>query len=361
MSFQIVRNDITKVRADVIVNTANPNPIYASGTDRAVYEAAGAEDLLAERKKIGAIARGDIAVTNAFNLKAKHIIHAVGPVWTDGKSGEYDVLASCYQKSLDKAFELGCGSIAFPLIATGVYGFPKDKALQIAIRVISTFLMSHEMTVTLVVFDRASFELSGKVFDDVATLIDDAAVHKRRDHEYGDAFPEDERGLQRLNRLRHRGLIEQELLEQSTEMADTLFASDVVPPAPCSIPGGMGLKELLDQKNETFQQCLFRMIDARGLKDSEVYTKANIDRKHFSKIRCNPDYHPKKKTAVALAIALELSMEETVELLSKAEWALSSSSKFDIIVSYFIQNKNYDIIWEINPVLFKYNQPTLGA
>ena len=123
----------------------------------------------------------------------------------------------------------------------------------------------------------------------------------------------------------------------------------------------MRLEELLDQKNETFQQCLFRMIDARGLKDSEVYTKANIDRKHFSKIRCNPDYHPKKKTAVALAIALELSMEETVELLSKAEWALSSSSKFDIIVSYFIQNKNYDIIWEINPVLFKYNQPTLGA
>lgn len=247
------------------------------------------------------------------------------------------------------------------MIATGVYGFPKDKALQIAIRVISTFLMSHEMTVTLVVFDRASFELSGKVFDDVAALIDDAAVHRKRDFEYGDAFPEDERGLQRLTRLRHRELIEQELLEQSLETEDTLFDADVAPQAPCSIPAGMRLEELLDQKNETFQQCLFRMIDARGLKDSEVYTKANIDRKHFSKIRCNPDYHPKKKTAVALAIALELSMEETVELLSKAEWALSSSSKFDIIVSYFIQNKNYDIIWEINPVLFKYNQPTLGA
>ena len=135
MSFQIIRNDITRIKADAIVNTANPKPIYASGTDRAVYEAAGAEKLLVERKKIGVIARGNIAVTSAFNLKAKYIIHTVGPVWTDGKSGEYDVLASCYQKSLDKAFELGCGSIAFPLIATGVYGFPKDKALQIAIRV----------------------------------------------------------------------------------------------------------------------------------------------------------------------------------------------------------------------------------
>ena len=361
MPFQIIRNDITRIKADAIVNTANPNPVYASGTDRAVYEAAGAENLLAERKKIGPIARGEIAVTEAFQLKAKYIIHTVGPVWIDGKSGEYDILAACYQKSLDKAYELKCKSIAFPLIATGVYGFPKDKALQIAIRIISTFLMSHEMTVTLVVFDRASFELSGKVFDDVAALIDDATVHKKRDFEYGEAYPDDERGMRRLERLRHRELIEQELLEQPPETEDTLFDADVALQAPCSIPAGMGLEELLDQKNETFQQCLFRMIDARGLKDSEVYTKANIDRKHFSKIRCNPDYHPKKKTAVALAIALELSMEETVELLSKAEWALSSSSKFDIIVSYFIQNKNYDIIWEINPVLFKYNQPTLGA
>ncbi|MCQ2452961.1 MAG: macro domain-containing protein [Clostridia bacterium] len=361
MPFQIIRNDITKVKADVIVNTANPEPVYAGGTDRAVYEAAGAEALLAERKKIGAIERGEIAVTDAFGLKARYIIHAVGPVWKDGKSGEFDVLASCYRKSLSKAFELGCGSIAFPLMATGVYGFPKDQALQIAIREISSFLLGHELVVYLVVFDRASFELSGKVFENVAALIDDASVRKQHAFEYGDRFPEDERSLQRIEMLRRQELTEQERLKQSLRMSEASSETDRMPPAPCCSMMEMNLEELLDQKNETFQQCLFRMIDERGLKDSDVYTKANIDRKHFSKIRCNPDYHPKKKTAVALAIALELSMEETVELLSKAEWALSSSSKFDIIVSYFIQNKNYDILWAINPVLFKYNQPTLGA
>ena len=361
MPFQIIRNDIAKVKADAIVNTANPHPRYASGTDRAVYEAAGADALLAERKKIGEIAHGDIAVTGAYNLNAKYIIHAVGPVWLDGMSGEYDVLASCYQKSLDKAYELGCGSIAFPLIATGIYGFPKDKALQIAIRIIGTFLMYHEMNVTLVVFDRDSFELSGKVFDDVAALIDDAAVHKKRDFEYGEAFSETEREPRRSDMLRHRATIAPELPKQFPKPSDALCASDAMAEAICGISEDAELAELLEQKHETFQQCLFRMIDARGLKDSEVYTKANIDRKHFSKIRCNPDYHPKKKTAVALAVALELSMEETTELLSKAEWALSSSSRFDIIVTYFIRNKKYDIISEINPVLFKYDQPTLGA
>lgn len=358
MPFQIVREDIVRVKADAIVNSANPDPICAGGTDRAVYEAAGARELLAERKKIGVIARGEAAATSAFRLKAKYIIHTVGPVWVDGKSGEYDVLESCYQKSLDKAFELGCESIAFPLIATGVYGFPKDRALQIAIRAISAFLMRHEMNVTLVVFDRASFELSGKVFDDVAALIDDAAVSRKREYEYENAFPEEERGLRCPNGLRYRRNIAPDRL-LTTEDARPETAA--LPMASFRIAKGADLEELLGQKNETFQQCLFRMIDARRLKDPEVYTKANIDRKHFSKIRCNPDYHPKKKTAVALAIALELNMEETTELLSKAEWALSSSSKFDIIVSYFIQNGKYDIIGEINPILFKYDQPILGA
>ena len=359
MSFQIVRNDLTKVKDDIIVNTANPAPVYASGTDWAVYEAAGADLLLAERKKIGSIERGEIAVTSAFALNAKYIIHTVGPIWCDGRSREYEILASCYQKSLDKALELGCDSIAFPLIATGVYGFPKDKALQIAIRVISTFLMNHEMTVTLVVFDRASFELSGKVFDDVAALIDDTTVHRKSDLEYGEVYPENGRFSRRIEEIRHRELERQHYWEDSMPMLETVSTPDLQ--ALSTAMSSASLDELLDQDNETFQQCLFRMIDERGLKDSEVYTKANIDRKHFSKIRCNPDYHPKKKTAVALAVALELSMDETKELLSKAEWALSPSSRFDIIVSYFIQNGRYDILLEINPVLFKYNQPTLGA
>jgi len=333
MPFQIVRNDITQIQADAIVNTANPQPICGSGTDYAVYQAAGAEQLLEARQQIGILQRGEVAVTPAFALKAKYIFHAIGPKWIDGQSGEFDILTSCYQRSLDKALELGCKSIAFPLMATGVYRFPKDKALQIAIQVISAFLLEHEMDVLLVVFDRESFELSGKIFDDVASFIDDIEVHAKHADEY-QSFPI----MTALSASHH--------LDGESVVCESAIDT---------------LDDLLNQNNETFQQCLFRMIDARGLKDSEVYARANLDRKLFSKIRCNPDYHPKKKTAVALAIALQLDMNETTELLEKAEWALSSSSKFDIIVTYFIQKKHYDILTEINPTLFKYGQPTLGA
>ncbi len=336
MPFQIVRNDITQIQADAIVNTANPQPICGSGTDYAIYQAAGTEQLLAARQQIGVLQRGEVAVTPAFALKATYIFHAIGPKWIDGQSGEFDILTSCYQRSLDKALDLGCKSIAFPLMATGVYRFPKDKALQIAIHVISAFLLEHEMNVLLVVFDRESFELSGKIFDDVASFIDDAEVHIRHADEYK-CFPS-------------------MILSSRGRCMDS-------EPMSCSgsASGADELNDLLNRSSETFQQCLFRMIDARGLKDSEVYARANLDRKLFSKIRCNPDYHPKKKTAVALAIALQLDMNETTELLEKAEWALSSSSKFDIIVTYFIQRKHYDILTEINPTLFKYGQPTLGA
>ena len=171
MPFKIVRNDITKVKADVIVNTANPNPICASGTDLAIYEAAGKEQLLAERAGIGKIARGDIAVTGAYNLKAKYIIHTVGPVWTDGKHHEFEILENCYRKSLQKALKLECESIAFPLISTGVYGFPKNKALQIAVSVFSQFLTEDEMEIILVVFDKRSFQLSAQIVGDIDSYI----------------------------------------------------------------------------------------------------------------------------------------------------------------------------------------------
>ncbi len=346
MPFQIVRNDITKVRADAIVNTANPKPICGAGTDHAIYEAAGYDDLLAARQEIGPMERGTVAVTPAFALKAKYIIHAIGPKWIDGESGEFDILTSCYQLSLEKALELGCSSIAFPLLATGVYGFPKDHALQIAFRVISTFLMEHEMKVILVVFDQESFMLSGKIFDDVASLIDEKEMQEKHAREY--------RGV-RLQSRRMAEIPEEEA-----------FTDDDASVVCCSAPmdtcclSEESLDYRLRHKEENFQQCLFRMIDARGLKDSEVYTRANMDRKLFSKIRCNPDYHPKKKTVLALAIALKLDIEETNELLNKAEWALSSSNNSDIIISYFIQQKHYNILTEINPTLFKYGLPTLG-
>ena len=184
MPFKIVRNDITKVKADVIVNTANPNPICASGTDLAIYEAAGREELLEERKAIGKIERGNIAVTNAYNLKAKYIIHTVGPVWTDGQHNEFDILESCYRKSLLKAVELNCESIAFPLISTGVYGFPKDKALQIAVSVFSEFLLENDIQIILVVFDKKSFQLSGQIVGEIDSYIDANYVRESHKKEY---------------------------------------------------------------------------------------------------------------------------------------------------------------------------------
>jgi O-acetyl-ADP-ribose deacetylase len=351
MPFQIVRNDITKVKADAIVNTANPRPLCGgTGTDRAIYEAAGFTELLIARQEIGPMARGTVAVTPAFALKAKYIIHAIGPKWIDGESGEFDILTACYQLSLEKALELKCRSIAFPLLATGVYGFPKDRALQIAFHVISAFLMEHEMNVILVVFDQESFELSGKIFDDIASLIDEREVQEKHAEEYYGV---------RLQ-SRRAAVFEDECEFSVTYEADLSAPCESAPMASMTCPSEESLEELLRHKEENFQQCLFRMIDERGLKDSEVYTKANMDRKLFSKIRCNPDYHPKKKTVLALAIAMHLDMEETNELLNKAEWALSSASTFDVIVSYFIQRKHYDIFNEINPTLFKYGLPTLG-
>lgn len=345
MSLKIIRNDITKVSADIIVNTANPMPTYASGTDRAVYEAAGVEELLKERKKIGEIAIGDIAVTPGFNLDAKYIIHTVGPVWLGGNQGEFDNLKSCYQKSLEMAIDLNASSIAFPLIATGVYHFPKDKALSIAISTINEFLMQHDMTVYLVVFDRRSFELSGKIFDGIDSYIDDHFVSNRRTHEYSRDLETGYRGsIERIcsNRL------QEEIPEETS-----VLCSDIGSIA------DMDLDDVINTEEKTFQERLLELIDNSGLTDPEVYKKANIDRKLFSKIRCDRDYKPKKKTAVALAIALELSYEDMTDLLARAGIALSPSSRFDIIIQYFVMKKIYDVS-DINLALFKHGQQTLG-
>ena len=364
MPFQIVRNDIVKVKADAIVNTANPKPQIGGGTDAAVYQAAGKAQLLRERKKIGAIAPGQAAVTPAFALPAKVIIHTAGPVWIDGNHQEIEILASCYRESLRKAEEYACESIAFPLIAAGSYGFPRDKALQTAISVISDWLLSHEMTVTLVVFDQKSFVLSGKVFHDVDAFIDENYVKEKRKEEYArENYLQSEIEMIR----RRRALYAEEAAHYVEKDPDDSF--DAAPSsAPMTAPAGSAfsaqapasLESMLAGAGETFQERLLHLIDSRQLSDVDVYKKANLDRKLFSKIRCNAKYHPKKKTAVALAIALELSIEETRDLLERAEIALSPSSKFDIIITWFIQNRKYDI-YEINLALFNHKQPLLGA
>ena len=360
MPFQIIRNDITKVKADAIVNTANPHPVIGGGTDSAIYAAAGEDRLLAERKKIGDIEPGRAVHTPAFHLHARYIIHTVGPVWVDGHHGERGILRACYANSLALAAELSCKSIAFPMIATGVYGFPKDEALNIALSEIGKFLLTHEMDVTLVVFDRRTVMLSESIVGGITQYIDEHSVRQLRDAEYGGAYESQDR----RRAAEQRRLAAERRRHMDTAMPAEMGRPDALlaPSQAISFPdiAGKSLDEVLGSKEDTFQQRLFKLIDASGMDDVAVYKKANIDRKLFSRIKCKKDYKPKKKTAVAFAIALELDMPTMLDLLSRAEIAMSPSSMFDLIVSYFITNRNYDI-FEINAALFKYEQETLGA
>ena len=344
MPFQIIRNDITKVKADAIVNTANPHPKIGGGTDSAVYKAAGAEQLLAERRKIGDIRPGDVAVTPAFALRAKYIIHTVGPSWRGGRHGERDILQDCYRNSLLKAAELSCESIAFPLIATGVYGFPKDEALQIALAEINRFLLKHEMLVILVVFDQKSFVLSEKLISGIDAFLEEHEVDALADEEYGRTYAEE----LRLENARSRRRQRVQILSMSLNEAA---------PSPTG-PSGKSLEEFMNREEESFRERLFRLIDERGLSDAEVYARANLTRQYFSKIRNNPDYHPKKATAFALSIALELDMKTMLDLLSRAGLTFSPSSRTDLIIEYFVTNGSYDT-GQIDAALFHYGQPTL--
>ena len=370
MPFQIVRNDITRVAADAIVNSANPMPVVGGGTDAAVYAAAGADRLLELRRKIGEIAPGSAAVTPALRLPARHIIHTVGPVWVDGAHGEREILRSCYAVSLAAAARLKCRSVAFPLIATGVYGFPKEDALQIALAEISRFLLTHDMTVILVVFDRNAFALSGKLVGEIEAFIDDHEVAAVREAEF--AFDPGVRNWS--GRLTDRLRVRQGLRRKNDAEADPGPAvplmskplSGEIPvcaSAPAAAPRGSAeddsLEDLLKQAGETFQQRLLHLIDASGMTDAAVYKKANIDRRVFSKIRSRKDYRPKKETAVAFSIALELDWATMSDLLSRAGIAFSPSNRFDLIIRYFVTHHNYDI-FEINAALFKYGQPILG-
>lgn len=329
MPFEIVRNDIVNMKVDAIVNTANPRPIIGAGTDKAVHDKAGARLLLA-RKEIGNIAVGEAAITPAFDLDANYVIHTAGPIWKDGRSGEEELLASCFRNSLDIAKKKACESIAFPLISTGSYGFPKPLALQIAVREISSFLMENEMQVYLVVFEKQSFELSEKLFKSVSSYIDANYVSEKMNLEYG------------TSKVKRRDYEEMLLHESSYEIT-------------ARIPN---LDGMLNNLDKGFSETLLDLIDRTGKKDSEIYKRANVDRKLFSKIRNNADYRPSKTTAIAFAIALELDLDETSDLLSRAGYALSQSSKFDVIVRYFIENKKYDI-FEINSALFRFDQPLL--
>ena len=376
MPFNIIRNNIVNVEADAIVDTGNPRVAVGRGVDWAIYKAAGWEQLLAEREKIGKMLPGQAAYTPAFGLKAKYIIHTVGPAWQDGDHGEKEAVASCYRRSLGLASELGCGSIAFPLIATGTYRFPKDEALRIAISEISTFLLDHEMDVTLVVFDKYAFELSGKLFDGISEFIDDCDVEEIKSSQKGSYSRISER-RHVLNDRRWREDIsysqslpdvqDMVLYEDTQALGKPQMSSDAeagkvtgsgAPTA--DEDAGVPIEDMLKKMDRTFQEHLFDLIDKKQMNDPDVYKKANIDRKLFSKIRSNPAYKPSKRTAVALAIALELNLDETADLLKRAGYALSESNVFDLIIRYCIINRHYNIV-EINCILFDYDQQLLGA
>ena len=332
MPLEIIRNDITKVHVDAIVNAANSSLLGGGGVDGAIHKAAGPE-LLEECKTLGGCETGQAKMTKGYKLPAKFVIHTVGPVWNGGNHHEEELLADCYRNSLALAREHHLESVAFPLISSGAFGYPKDKALKTAISVIGDFLMEHEMTVYLVMFDKTAFKLSEKLFSSITQYIDDNYV-------------EESHYLRSNNRFDAGYWVQ----EASDKLSVGSLDQEVTP---------RSLEDVINHLDDTFSQMLLRLIDEKGMTDAEAYKKANIDRKLFSKIRNDIQYRPSKATALAFAIALRLNLDETKDLLLRAGFALSNCSKFDVIVQYFIEEENYDV-FEINEALFAFDQSLLG-
>ena len=329
MPLEIIRNDITRMIADAIVNPTNERLVGGGGTDLEIHKAAG--PLLAEEcRSLGVLPVGQARITKGYDLPARYVIHTAGPVWKGGNTGEEGLLRDCYRNSLELAKEKGLESIAFPLISSGSFGYPKDRALGTAISAIGNFLLEHDMTVYLVVYDKTSFMLSSKLYSSIIQYIDERYVEEKP-----------------AVRRRSEVMLGDSMISQMDSQA---------------IPrkSKRSLDEVLGQIDETFSKSLIRLIDEKDIKDSVVYKKANVDRKLFSKIKNDSFYKPSKPTAIAFAIALELNLDETKDLLMKAGYALSNSSKSDIIIQYFIEQNNFNI-YEINEVLFAFDQATIGV
>lgn len=360
MPFKIVRDDITRMRVDAIVNAANASLLGGGGVDGQIHRAAGPR-LLEACRKLGGCPTGGAKITKGYDLPCRYVIHAVGPVWRGGAQGEAELLASCYRAALALAAEHGCESVAFPLISSGAYGYPKDRALRVAVDTIGGFLLGHEdMLVYLVVFDRASFAIGEERFADIAAYIDDRYAEEHA--------PETSMRREVLRAMRGveakrfpvheedaapRSFEDAELVTPPCQSAKAPVAASIAPESP-------SLEEWMQRLDEGFSQTLLRLIDERGMTDAQCYKRANIDRKLFSKIRKDPQYRPSKPTALAFAVALRLTLPETRELLAKAGFALSRASKFDLIVEYFIRQGVYNV-FEINEALFAFDQSLLGG
>ena len=331
MPLHLVRNDITKMRVDAVVNAANSSLLGGGGVDGCIHRAAGPE-LLQACKKLHGCETGQAKITEGYRLPCKYVIHAVGPRWQGGTQGEEEKLRSCYRASLQLAAEYRCESVAFPLISSGIYGYPKAEALRVAVEAIAAFLENSELTVYLVIFDRASYEIGAERFSEIAVYIDERYVDAHTDS-----------AVRRLDRER---LYEAKCSEMS--LCETKAVSEP------------SLEETLQRLGESFSEMLLRKIDESGMTDAQCYKKANIDRKLFSKIRSDKHYQPSKATAIAFALALELPLPELEELLEKAGFALSPASKFDLIVEYFVARGKYNV-FEINEALFAFDENPIGA
>lgn len=342
MPIQLVRNDITKMQVDAIVNTANNKLELSGGVNGAIHKAAGPK-LLEKTLSLGGCKTGEAKITDGYNLPCKHIIHTVGPVWNGGHYDEESLLTSCYRHSLELALKHSCKSIAFPLISAGIYGYPKEQALKVAMNTCSSFLLEqvpdNDLMVYIVLFGKDCFDVGSKLFSGIEQYIDD---------NYAEAH-HDRRRRQLLPHELHEVAMPRPKLNAMAPMAYAAVADE------CST-----LDDELNMIDESFSQMLLRKITEKGMKNSDCYKRANIDKKLFSKINNDVSYKPKKQTALALAVALELPLDETRELLMKAGLALTHSDKFDIIVEYFIKHGHYDI-FEINEALFYYDQPLLGS
>lgn len=343
MPFTIVRQDITKMKVDAIVNAANTDLKMGGGVCGAIFKAAEASQLQAACDKSAPIKTGQAVITPGFGLPSKFIIHTAGPIYRDwSREQNEQLLRAAYTNSLELAVENNCQSIAFPLISSGIYGYPKGEALSVATSAIQDFLTHHDIDVRLAVFDKSAFKISRELLGEVESYIDEHYV--------------DTHQIKRREQLE----IEQQDIpkvdERDGEYKGLLFKDTQAPIVGAPEP----LDDLIGNLDEPFSQLLFQLIDAKGMTDVEVYKRANLDRRLFSKIRSDKGYTPSKRTAIALALALELSPEETHDLLARAGYALSQAVKFDVIVGYFITNSKYDV-FEINEVLFEYDQPLLGG
>ena len=340
MPLEIVRNDITKMAVDAIVNAANTTLLGGGGVDGAIHRAAGPQ-LLEECRGLHGCKTGEAKITRGYRLPCRYVIHTVGPIWQDGHHGERELLTACYRNSLALADKYHCESVAFPLISSGVYGYPRAQALKVAMDTITQFLLDHDMTVYIVVFSKDAFEVSSRLFRDIEAYIDDVYVDERLSAPGESA------------RARFRDWYSEDLTEYDADREPEAYCARSAAPV-------ASLDAMLSQVDESFSQMLIRKIDEKHMTDAQCYKRANVDRRLFNKIKNNAAYRPGKRTALAFAIALELTLDETREMLMKAGFALSHSSKADIVVEYCIMTGNYDIM-EINQILFGLDLQPLGC